>query len=361
MATFYSNTYQGRRLRLEISQSGGNCNWALYSEGGASNTSYNIYNLSISINGSHVYGSGNYNYDTFKFPCMIGSTSGSVWIGNATSAQTIYISFTGSVFVNNATQHGGNFTMEQYIFKPSLSSLNVSNVGDKSVYVSFSVTAENGQTPYSPHIDLSLTNFGSAVKSSSSRSVTFTGLDPNRTYYARGNDANDAGRTYTNVVSFTTGYTHPGAPGKPVLSYNQPEPIPSAKLTASWVAASAGSTAIAGYRIRLYRNDIEVFMIDTENTNITYTFDTFESYGFEPGDTAKVGLYSYSKDWSGEKHFNGGGADSAQVMSNTITIISDKYIYASVDGGSFNKYKMYISQDGNAFTEVKKENFQVIQ
>ena len=102
-------------------------------------------------------------------------------------------------------------------------------------------------------------------------------------------------------------------------------------------------------------------MIDTENTNITYTFDTFESYGFEPGDTAKVGLYSYSKDWAGEKHFNGGGSGSAQVMSNAITIISDKYIYASVDGGSFNKYKMYISQDGNAFTEVKKENFQIIQ
>ena len=165
MATFYSNTYEGRRLRLEVSQSGGNCNWALYSEGGASNASYNIYKLSISINGSHVYGSGNYNYDTFKFPCMIGSTSGSVWIGNATSAQTISISFTGSVFVNRATQHGGDFTMEQYIFKPSLSSLNVSNVGDKSVYVSFSVTAENGQTPYSPYIDLSLTDFGSAVKS----------------------------------------------------------------------------------------------------------------------------------------------------------------------------------------------------
>lgn len=359
MATFKSNSYGGRQLRLEVWQDGGNCKWALYSEGGSSDL-YSIYNLSISIAGKKVYNPGTVRWDEKVFPAAKGSKSGSVWIGNGANAKTIYISFVGAVFYDRDTQNGGNFTMGQYIYKPSLSNISISGVDDTSAYVSFSVTNNNGQAPYSPYIDLSLTNFGSAVKSSASRGATFTGLDANRTYYARGNDANDAGRSYTNVASFTTSYTNPGAPGKPILSYDQTEPIPKAKLTASWLAASAGSTAIAGYRIRLFKNGTEVMTIDTENTGISYTFDSFESYGFEPGDVAQVGIYSYSKDWAGNKHFNGGGSTSSQIYSNTLTIISDKFIYASVNGGAFDKYKMYISQDGGSFVEVKKEKFKVI-
>ena len=359
MATFKSNKYGGRQLRLEVWQDGGNCKWALYSEGGSSDF-YSVYNLSISIAGKKVYNPGTVRWDEKVFPAAKGSKSGSVWIGNGANAKTIYISFVGAVFYDRDTQNGGNFTMSQYIYKPSLDDISISSVSDTSAYVSFSVANNNGQAPYSPHIDLSLTNFGSVVKSSASRGATFTGLDANRTYYARGNDANDAGRSYTNVASFTTSYTNPGAPGKPILSYDQTEPIPKAKLTASWLAASAGSTAIAGYRIRLFKNGTEVMEIDTENTGISYTFDSFESYGFEPGDVAQVGIYSYSKDWAGNKHFNGGGSSNAQVKSNTLTIISDKFIYASVNGGTFDKYKMYVSQNGGSFVEVKKEKFKVI-
>lgn len=360
MATFKSNTVEGRVLTLEVTQNGGYCDWVLTSSGGAAGY-YNIYNLNISINGVTAYAPGTVAYNTYKFPAAKGSTSGSVWIGNGASSQSIYVSFIGAVFYNRTTQNGGYFTMDAYIYKPSLSNISVGNVFDVSADVSFYVTNNNGQAPYSPYIDLSLSDFGSVIQSSASRSTKFTGLDPNRTYYVRGNDANDAGRTYTNVASFTTAYYNPGAPGKPVLSYDQTEPIPKAKLTASWLAASTGSTGVAGYRIRLYRNGNEVFMIDTDNTNITYTFNSFESYGFEPGDVAQVGIYSYSKDWAGNKHFNGGGSSSAQVLSNTITIISDKYIYASVNGGSFNKYKMYVSQNGGSFIEIKKEKFKVIK
>lgn len=359
MASFYSNSHEGRQLRLDVWQDGGYCKWTLYSSGG-SVAYYSIYNLYISINGTVVYNPGTVAWGTKVFPAATGSTGGSVWIGNGANAQTIYVSFVGAVYYNRSTQNGGNFTMGQYIYKPSLSNISVGNVFDVSADVSFYVTNNNGQAPYSPYIDLSLSNFGSVIQSSASRSTKFTGLDPNRTYYVRGNDANDAGRTYTNVASFTTAYYNPGAPGKPVLSYDQTEPIPKAKLTASWLAASTGSTAVAGYRIRLYKNGTEVTMIDTESTGISYTFNSFESYGFEPGDVAQVGIYSYSKDWAGNKHFNGGGSSSAQVYSNTLTIISDKFIYASVNGGTFDKYKMYVSQDGGSFVEVKKEKFKVI-
>lgn len=359
MASFYSNNYKGRQLRLDVWQDGGNCRWALYSSGG-SDKYYTVSNLYISINGTVVYNPGTVGYNTKTFPAAAGSISDAVWIGNGANAKTIYISFVGAVYYNRTTENGGDFTMSQYIYQPSLNNISISSVGDTSAYVSFSVANNNGQAPYSPYIELSLTNFGDVIKSSASRGVTFTGLDANRTYYARGNDANDAGRSYTNVASFTTSYINPGAPGKPVLSYDQTEPIPKAKLTASWLAASAGSTAIAGYRIRLYKNGTEVATIDTENTGVSYTFNSFESYGFEPGDVAQVGIYSYSKDWAGTKHFNGGGNSSSQVYSNTLTIISDKFIYASVNGRAFDKYKMYISQNGGSFVEVKKEKFKVI-
>ena len=359
MASFYSNSHEGRQLRLDVWQDGGNCRWTLYSSGGSVDY-YTVYNLYISINGTVVYNPGTVSWSTKKFPAATGSTSGSVWIGNGADVKTIYRSFIGAVYYDRNTQNGGNFTMGQYIYKPSLNNISISNVSDTSAYVSFSVANNNGQAPYDPYIELSLTNFGYIIHSSASRGVTFTGLDANRTYYVRGNDANDAGRSYTNVASFTTSYINPGAPGKPVLSYDQTEPIPKAKLTASWLAASAGSTAIAGYRIRLYKNGTEVATIDTENTGVSYTFNSFESYGFEPGDVAQVGIYSYSKDWAGTKHFNGGGNSSSQVYSNTLTIISDKFIYASVNGGAFDKYKMYISQNGGSFVEVKKEKFKVI-
>ena len=247
------------------------------------------------------------------------------------------------------------------IVKPTLSNISISNIGDKSAYTSFSVTNSGNQNPYDPYIQLSLTNFGSVLQTIYARNGTFSNLDANRTYYVRGSDANDAGRVYTNVGSFTTSFTNPGAPGRPYLSYNQSEPIPSAVLQAVWTAASAGSTPIAGYRIRLFKNNVEVSSVDTDSTSTTYTFGSFEDLGFQPGDVAKVGIYSYSLDWSGEQHFNGGGSAGSQVYSsNTVTVVSDKYVYVSQNGGNFNKYKIYISINGADFKEVKKEYFKVI-
>lgn len=319
--------------------------WALWVEGAQNN----VKGTSKSSRGTKYY--SNWYKKTVSLGTNVSSTTVSIGVNGKLSYPSSpagYVSLTLSGLPT--------------VGKPSLSNISVSNVRDKSVDVSFSVTNSNYQTPYSPYIDVSTTNFGSAVKTINARSGTISGLDPNRTYYVRGNDANDAGRTYTNVASFTTSYTNPGAPGAPVLSYDKSEPIPSAKLKATWAAASAGSTPIAGYRIRLYKNNVKISEVDTESTSTSYTFNTFESLGFVPGDVAKVGIYSYSKDWAGTKHFNGGGASNAQVYSrNTVTEVSDKYIYVSVNGASFNKHKMYISVNNASFKEVKKEKFKVIK
>lgn len=244
--------------------------------------------------------------------------------------------------------------------KPSLSGLSISSVSDTSAYISFNINSANNGSVSDSYIELSLSNFGSVVKSISSRAGTFTGLDPNRTYYARGNAANAAGRSYTDVSSFTTGFTDPGAPSNLKIAYNKNEPIPTAAYTFSWDAGSAGSKPIAGYRFRLYKNNAEILMEDTESTATSKTINGAD-YNFAVGDVIKFGLYSYSKDWAGNKVFNGGGSSSAQVVSGTITIVSDKYIYVSVNGGTFDKKKMYISVNGGSFIEVKKEKFKTIK
>ena len=359
MATFRTNSYQGRQLRLEVWQDGGYLKWALYSEGGSSKF-YTIYNLSISIAGQTVYNPGTLGWSSQQFPAATGSTGGSVWVGHSASYREFYVSFVGAVYYDRSTQNGGNVGMSATISKPSLSGLSISSVSDSSAYISFNINSSNNGNVSDSYIDLSLTNFGSIVKSIGSRAGTFTGLEPNRTYYARGNAANEAGRSYTGVSSFTTGFTDPGAPSNLAISYNKNEPIPTAAYTFSWDAGTAGSKPIAGYRFRLYKNNTEILMEDTESTTTSKTINGAD-YNFAVGDVIKFGLYSYSKDWAGNKHFNGGGADSAQVVSGTITIVSDKYIYVSVNGGTFDKKKMYVSVNGGSFIEVKKEKFKTIK
>lgn len=361
MATFRSNSYDGRQLRLEVWQDGGYLKWTLYSEGGSTQF-YTIYNLSISIAGTNVYSPGTVGWSTQKFPAAKGSTGGSVWVGHSASYREFYVSFIGAVYYNRSTQNGGNVGVGATISKPSLSGLSVSNISDKSAYLSFNINSANNGTVSDSYIDVSLSNFGAVVKSISSRAGTISGLDPNRTYYARGNAANQAGRSYTAVKSFKTTFINPGAPGKPSLSYDQPEPIPRAKITASWSAGTAGSTAVAGYRVKLYRNGNLVESVDTDSTDTSYTFPKIlEEYGFEPGDVLAIGIYAYSKDWNGTKFFNGDGATTAKVMSDNLTIVSDKYIWVSLNGQSFNKHKMYVSINGGSFQEVRKEKFKVIK
>lgn len=360
MATFRSNSYQGRQLRLEVTQNGGYANWTLYSEGGSVNY-YTIYNLSIKINGTNVYSPGTVSASSQAFPAAKGSKGGSVWIGNGASSKTITVSFIGAVYYNRSTENGGSFTMGAYIHKPSLSALTISNISDKSAAISFTVTNNNGQAPTDSYIDIfSDSDLKNKVKTISSKSGTFTGLDPNRTYWARGNAANSAGRTYTATKSFTTTFINPGAPNNLKVTYDKSEPIPTANYTLSWSAASAGSTAVAGYRIKVLKNNEQVLSIDTENTDTAYTISA-EELDFQVGDVLQFGIYAYSKDWNNGKHLTGDGAIASEVKSGTIVIVSDKYIYVSQNGSTFTKYKMYISIDGASFKEVKKEKFRIIQ
>ena len=205
MATYYSNTYEGRRLRLEIWQDGGNCCWQIFSEGGKTKY-YTIYNPSVSVNGTKVWNPGYTPWDSYEFPAAVGNASGRVWIGNGASSKTIPIVFTGSVYTSSGSTNNraGNFTMNPYIFTPTLSAVSISNITRTSAKASFSVTNNGGQAIVDNHIDCSLTNFGSAVKTINGTSGSFSGLSPNTKYYVRANASNGAARGYSSVGSFTT-------------------------------------------------------------------------------------------------------------------------------------------------------------
>lgn len=360
MATFRSNNYQGRQLRLEVWQSGEDVNWQLFCEGGSSSY-YTIYNLSIRINGADVYSPGTVSQSTHRFPAAKGSVQGNINVGKSASNRNIDVSFIGSVYQNRSTQNGGTINIGPTIWPPELSNISYSSVGDRSVYASFGIKNDNGQAPNDPYIDVAENNFSNVVKYIRSRSGTLDGLTPNKTYYLRGNDANSAGKSYTNVVSFKTQFIDPGNPGKPYLSWDQSELISKARITASWSQAGGGSTPIAGYRIRLFRNNNQVFITDTDNTLTNFTFNSLESFGFVPGDIVKVGIFCYCRDWQGTKFFNGSGSEYSQIYSSEYTVVSDKFIYVSVNGSEFKKHKMYISVNGGEFRELKKEKFKVIK
>ena len=238
---------------------------------------------------------------------------------------------------------------------PSVSELTVSDISDKGVTASFIVTNSNNSTIISNEIQFSLTDFGTVIKTISDNSGNITDLDSGRTYYVRGKSVNGVGATYTSSKSFTTSYINPGNPGVPVLTYDLSQPTLDAKLKATWTSGSSGSNPISGYRIKLYKNNVEIFTIDTESTITNYTFNSFTSLGFSVGDTAQVGVYAYSKDYNNNKHF------SSQTTSSIANIISDKFIYLSQNGSSFEKKKIHISVNGGSFIEIKKEKLKVIK
>lgn len=325
--------------------------------------SYNSWALWVEGNKNTVFNSSNGSYHTSQNTKYYAGWYGkTVDLDPGTNSTSVSIGVNGKSW--NPSSPNGYVTLNLYDLPtcsaPSLSGISTSELSDTSVKASFSVTSNNNGTVNNHYIDIftdsACTN---KVGTISSNSGTFTGLNPNRTYYIRGNASNAAGRSYTTVKSITTTFTNPGAPSNLKITCSNPEPIIAANYTFSWNAGLAGSTAIAGYRLRIYKNGTEIECIDTESTGTSYTINA-QDKGFAVGDVMSFGLYSYSKDWANNKHFNGGGADSAQVTSSGVTMVSDKFVYLSQNGGTFTKYKVYISVNGGSFTEVKKEKLKII-
>lgn len=238
-----------------------------------------------------------------------------------------------------------------FIVAPQLSSLSVSNIGDKYFNASFNVTNNGGQaTDF--YIDVATANFSNVVATRTS-SGQFSGLNAGRKYYVRGNAANSKGRIYTNVVTVTTAYYTPNAPTTLKCS----QTIINNIGVLSWITpTTVGSNSIIGYRIRIYKNNNLLETIDTANTGVSYNY-TFLEKDWTDGDTFKFDVTAYSKRWDGTKMY-GTVATSGNYMVET-----DKYIYILIDSNNPNNFEkvdiqlLINSNLSQNFIEVKKANF----
>ena len=209
--TFYSNNYHGRQLRLEVWQDGTAINWRLYVEGG--NTQYyTVYNLNININGVEVYRAGTVSASTRRFPAAVGDIGGTIYVNSSASPFNINVHFTGTVFNNNSNQYGGSFTVNPTIFRADVSSINIADISDIGVYLSFHVTNSHGENPTAPYIDIFEDTQNGFKRVISDWGGWIGGLEPDRVYHVRANCRNSAGITYTNWDSFRTKFIYPSSP-----------------------------------------------------------------------------------------------------------------------------------------------------
>lgn len=150
----------------------------------------------------------------------------------------------------------------------------------------------------------------------------------------------------------TTLFVAPSAPTNLSLSFNTEEPIPTASFTGSWNAPSSGGTnGVSGYTFSWLKNG-SVYTSDSDIGNVLSKLITLtENYEVGSKISFRVRAYTVGQ---GTKYYSG------YSTSGTITIVSDKFIFVSVNGNAFDKRKMYVSIDGASFKEVKKDKFRII-
>lgn len=186
MATWVSNTYDGRYLQLTITESidaKGNysiLNWTLQSIGGAVNY-YSIAPTKITINGTVVYDKGATSWNSKVFPAAKGSTSGSLTVYHGSDGKkSISVGFSTRVYISAAAEYGGTMTLTNIDRSAPSISISVSDITANSVKLSASASTTCDIWDYTTN------NWGSykqySTSAGTSNSITITGLSPNTSY-----------------------------------------------------------------------------------------------------------------------------------------------------------------------------------
>lgn len=168
-------------------------------------------------------------------------------------------------------------------------------------------------------------------------------------------------------------YANPSAPGVPVISYTKSRLTIKENWTYTWTAASAGNSnsPVKGYRVRVIKNGAAMTglvysasgttniiskgtntnnYIDCANTNCTVKFDP-AALGFKPGDTVKLGIYSYTVNGLGAQLFNGGGQSDDQVVSAVSTVQNAGVVHTKVNS-TWKEGQVYVKVN-NAWLEAE--------
>ncbi|MDR1001673.1 MAG: DUF859 domain-containing protein [Oscillospiraceae bacterium] len=186
MATYKSNTYQGRYLQLVVTEkvnSASNTSalsWTLTSTGGSSNF-YSIAPTKVTINGTTVYNKGATSWDTEVFPAKKGSISGTINVTHNTDGKkTVSIGFSTAVYYGTASEYGGSMALTNIDRTAPTVSMTYSSVTVSSIVVSASSSTTCDRWYYSTDNGSTWTLFDSTE--GTAKSYTITGLSSNTQY-----------------------------------------------------------------------------------------------------------------------------------------------------------------------------------
>lgn len=186
MATFTSNSYEGRYLKLDITESvnvianTSTLTWVLQSIGGSVNY-YTTGPTTVTINGTQVYYKARTAWSTSQFPAAKGSTSGTITVAHdSNGSKSISVGFSTAIYTSTVTEHGGTMTLSNIDRGAPTINISVSNITANSVKLSATATATCDIWDYT--IDNWASYKQYSTSAGTSNSVTITGLSPNTTY-----------------------------------------------------------------------------------------------------------------------------------------------------------------------------------
>ena len=190
MATFTSNTYQGRYLQLSVVETSvdavansSTLTWTLTSTGGESNY-YTTDATTVKINGTQVYYKARTEWDSYEFPAKKGSTSGTIVVPhNTDGSKTVTVVFTTRVYVFGVVDYGGTMALTAIDRTAPTVTQSITDITANSFKITATSSATADEWNYSLDDGISGTDF--SYTAGTAASVTVTGLQPNTTYNVR--------------------------------------------------------------------------------------------------------------------------------------------------------------------------------
>lgn len=187
MASFKSNTYEGRYLKLTLTEGTINSidntspvTWLLESIGGSSNY-YTISETTVAIDDETVYEKAKTAWSDKVFPAAKGSKTGTLTVKHDTDGtKTVDVSFITSVYVGTPLEYGGTFPLTAIDRTAPTVTCSVSNITS----VGFKLSATSNVTAdlweYSTDGGSSWTQFSTTAGTTAT--TTITNLKANTTY-----------------------------------------------------------------------------------------------------------------------------------------------------------------------------------
>lgn len=187
MATFTSNSYEGRYLQLTITESvdvignSSTLTWTLKCVGGSVNY-YSTAATTVKINGTQVYYKGATPWDSYEFPAAKGTVSGTIKVAhNSDGSKTgVEVVFNTRVYYSTVNSYGGTIDLTKIDRSAPTVSLSTSSVTASSVIITAASAAKADIWDYS--IDNGSTWSRMSSTAGTLASKTITGLSPNTSY-----------------------------------------------------------------------------------------------------------------------------------------------------------------------------------